>query len=82
MPRSTSDCRKPWQTLCKHTFVIKLLAESQALTIVPLGLLLRMQRGGHVAQALEADRHTAWITDLLTDPQALAKQQAGLGAQM
>ena len=41
-----------------------------------------MQRGGHVAQALEADRHTAWITDLLTDPQALAKQQAGLGAQM
>ena len=41
-----------------------------------------MQRGGHVAQALEADRHTAWITDLLTDPQALAKQQAVLGAKM
>jgi len=41
-----------------------------------------MQRGGHVAQALEADRHTASITVLLTDPQALAKQQVGLGAQM
>jgi len=41
-----------------------------------------MQRGGHVAQALEADRHTASLTDPLTDPQALARQQAGLGAQM
>jgi len=38
--------------LCKRTFVIKLLAECQALTIVPLGLLLLMQRGGHVTQAI------------------------------
>ena len=50
--------------------------------MIYFGLLLLMQRGGHIAQALQADRHTTWIAALLTDSQTLAKQQAGLGAQM